>query len=124
MKLNKIQLFNFRQFKSASFDFASGKAANLTLIHGEMGHGKTALLNAFRWVLHGRNGVKRTLTDSGYIVNSQLAQSVPDAEAKIILSFERYVEGVGNLNVVVERAIYAADQNIEQRSAEIGRAHV
>jgi DNA sulfur modification protein DndD len=117
MKLNKIQLFNFRQFKSASFDFASGKAANLTLIHGEMGHGKTALLNAFRWVLHGRNGVKRTLTDSGYIVNSQLAQSVPDAEAKIILSFERYVEGVGNLNVVVERAIYAADQNIEQRSA-------
>jgi DNA repair exonuclease SbcCD ATPase subunit len=38
MKLNKIQLVNFRQFKSASFDFASGKAAILTLIHGEMGH--------------------------------------------------------------------------------------
>lgn len=117
MKLNKIQLVNFRQFKSASFDFASGKVANLTLIHGEMGHGKTALLNAFRWVLHGRSGVKRTLTDPGYIVNSQLAQSDPNAEAKIILCFERYVDGVGNLNVVVERVISAAEQNVEQRSA-------
>jgi DNA sulfur modification protein DndD len=116
MKLNKIQLVNFRQFKSASFDFASGKATNLTLIHGEMGHGKTALLNAFRWVLHGRNGVKRTLTDPGYIVNSQLAQSDPNAEAKIVLSFERYVEGVGNLNIVVERHISATDQNVDQRS--------
>jgi DNA sulfur modification protein DndD len=117
MKLNKIQLVNFRQFKSASFDFASGKVANLTLIHGEMGHGKTALLNAFRWVLHGRNGVKRTLTDPEYIVNSQLAQSDPSAEAKIVLIFERYVKGVGNLNVVVERIISAADQSVDQRSA-------
>lgn len=117
MRLNRIQLVNFRQFKSASFDFASGKASNLTLIHGEMGHGKTALLNAFRWVLHGRNGVKRTLTDPEYIVNSQLAQSDPNAEAKVILCFERYVDGVGNLNVVVERAICAADQNVEQRCA-------
>ena len=124
MKLNKIQLVNFRQFKSASFDFASGKAANLTLIHGEMGHGKTALLNAFRWVLHGRNGVKRTLTDPGYIVNSQLAQSDPNAEAKIILSFDRYVEGVGNLNVVVERIISAADQNVDQRSAGLLKATI
>jgi DNA sulfur modification protein DndD len=117
MKLNRIQLVNFRQFKSASFDFASGKAVNLTLIHGEMGHGKTALLNAFRWVLHGRNGVKRTLTDPEYIVNSQLAQSGPNAEAKVILCFERYVDGVGNLNVVVERAISSADQDVEQRAA-------
>ena len=124
MKLNKIQLVNFRQFKSASFDFASGKAVNLTLIHGEMGHGKTALLNAFRWVLHGRNGVKRTLTDPGYIVNSQLAQSDPNAEAKIILSFDRYVEGVGNLNVVVERIISAADQNVDQRSAGLLKATI
>lgn len=117
MKLNKIQLVNFRQFKSASFDFASGQARNLTLIHGEMGHGKTALLNAFRWVLHGRNGVKRTLTDPEYIVNGQLAQSDANAEARIVLSFDRNVEGVGNLNVVVERTISAADQNVEQRAA-------
>jgi DNA sulfur modification protein DndD len=117
MKLNKIQLVNFRQFKSASFDFATGQGANLTLIHGEMGHGKTALLNAFRWVLHGRNGVKSTLTDPEYIVNSQLAQSGPDSEAKVVLSFDRNVEDVGNLNVVVERVISAADQDIDQRAA-------
>lgn len=117
MKLKQIKLFNFRQFKAATIDFAEGSRANITLIHGEMGHGKTALLNAFRWVLHGRNGVKRTLTDPGYIVNSQLAELDINTEAKVLLTFDRNVEDVGNLHVVLERTISASDQNIEQRSA-------
>jgi DNA sulfur modification protein DndD len=53
MKLISLQLYNFRQFygKTPQIKFASGQQ-NTTVIHGSNGAGKTALLNAFTWVLY------------------------------------------------------------------------
>ena len=53
MKLISLQLYNFRQFyhKTPAIKFASGKR-NTTVIYGNNGAGKTALLNAFTWVLY------------------------------------------------------------------------
>jgi len=52
MKLVRLGLKNFRQFYGeSSIKFASGNK-NITVIHGENGGGKTALLNAFKWVLY------------------------------------------------------------------------
>ncbi|VEP14049.1 conserved hypothetical protein [Hyella patelloides LEGE 07179] len=53
MKLISLQLYNFRQFygKTPQIKFASGQE-NTTVIHGNNGSGKTALLNAFTWVLY------------------------------------------------------------------------
>ena len=53
MKLISLQLFNFRQFygKTPLIKFAFGEL-NTTVIHGNNGAGKTALLNAFTWVLY------------------------------------------------------------------------
>ena len=53
MKLISLQLYNFRQFyhKTPAIVFASGKR-NTTVIYGNNGAGKTALLNAFTWVLY------------------------------------------------------------------------
>lgn len=53
MKLISLQLFNFRQFydKTPLIKFASGEF-NTTVFHGNNGAGKTALLNAFTWVLY------------------------------------------------------------------------
>ena len=53
MKLNYLQLCNFRQFygKSLQIKFASGER-NTTVIYGNNGAGKTSLLNAFTWVLY------------------------------------------------------------------------
>jgi len=52
MKLISLELENFRQFygKSPVIKFASGEK-NITVIHGANGSGKTALLNAFTWLL-------------------------------------------------------------------------
>ncbi|MDJ0575030.1 MAG: AAA family ATPase [Xenococcaceae cyanobacterium MO_234.B1] len=53
MRLISLQLCNFRQFYGITIPikFASGKA-NSTVIHGNNGAGKTAILNAFTWVLY------------------------------------------------------------------------
>jgi DNA sulfur modification protein DndD len=53
MKLTSLQLYNFRQFygKTIQIKFAS-EQQNTTVIHGSNGAGKTALLNAFTWVLY------------------------------------------------------------------------
>ncbi|MBD0312887.1 MAG: AAA family ATPase, partial [Microcoleus sp. T3-bin5] len=51
MKLISITMCNFRQFygKSPEIKLASG-VQNITVIHGNNGAGKTALMNAFTWV--------------------------------------------------------------------------
>jgi len=53
MKLISITLCNFRQFygKSPEIKLAWGEH-NITVIHGNNGSGKTALINAFTWVLY------------------------------------------------------------------------
>ena len=53
MKLISITLCNFRQFygKTPEIKLAYGRQ-NITVIHGNNGAGKTALMNAFTWVLY------------------------------------------------------------------------
>ena len=50
MLLEKIKLKNFRCYLGeCEINFATDSDRNITLIHGENGVGKTALLNAIRW---------------------------------------------------------------------------
>ena len=50
MRIRKLSLKNFRQFYGEqTILFADGEDKNVTVIHGENGSGKTALLNAFKW---------------------------------------------------------------------------
>lgn len=53
MRLNYIQLCNFRQFygESPKLHLARGRQ-NVTVVHGLNGAGKTAILNAFTWALY------------------------------------------------------------------------
>ena len=53
MKLFTLELCNFRQFyDEQTILFSTDDAKNVTVIHGENGAGKTALLNAFKWVFY------------------------------------------------------------------------
>lgn len=54
MRIDSIQLKNFRQFYGITpkIELAHGDK-NVTVIHGMNGAGKTALLNAFTWILYG-----------------------------------------------------------------------
>jgi DNA sulfur modification protein DndD len=54
MKLISIQLYNYRPFygQTPEITFATKEGKNTTVIHGNNGAGKTAILNAFTWVLY------------------------------------------------------------------------
>lgn len=53
MKLLSLRLYNFRQFygETPELDLGGTAQKKITIIHGNNGAGKTALLNAFTWVL-------------------------------------------------------------------------
>lgn len=52
MRLHRLHLRNFRQFRSETVEFALGADQNVTVLHGQNGSGKTTLKNAFLWVLY------------------------------------------------------------------------
>ena len=91
MKLNYLQLCNFRQFygKTPQLKFASGKR-NTTVIYGNNGAGKTSILNAFTWVLYEK--FTAAFASPELLVNQRaIAQSQPDrgVECWVELQFER-----------------------------------
>ena len=54
MRIKSLELLNFRQFYGEQkINFSQDNNANVTIIHGENGSGKTALLNAFKWAFYG-----------------------------------------------------------------------
>lgn len=85
MKLNRLKMKNFRQFFGESeLLFSSGKK-NITVIHGENGAGKTALLNAFKWVLYSE-------VTSGIQIRDQIVTKRAIYEAEKGETVEAFVE--------------------------------
>ena len=81
MRIDSIQLNNFRQFYGLTpkIELAHG-AENVTIIHGMNGAGKTALLNAFTWILYGTfsKGFRNTdrLINKRAISEAQVGQTI------------------------------------------------
>ncbi|MEN9869925.1 MAG: hypothetical protein RLZZ171_908, partial [Cyanobacteriota bacterium] len=91
MKLNYLQLCNFRQFygKTPQIKFASG-ARNTTVIYGNNGAGKTSILNAFTWVLYEKFTAAFALPE--LLINQRsLVEAPPEkaVECWVELQFER-----------------------------------
>ncbi len=52
MRLHRLHLTNFRQFRTGAIAFAQDDEKNVTVVHGQNGAGKTTLKNALTWVLY------------------------------------------------------------------------
>lgn len=84
MILDVMTLHNFRQYyQNQRIFFSKYKERNVTVIHGENGAGKTALLGAFGWCLYG----KSDLPDPDDVISERAI-----AEAKIGQEIEAYVK--------------------------------
>ena len=88
MKFDTLILKNFRQYYGEQkIVFSKSRECNITVIHGENGSGKTALLNAFLWALYG----KVNLPDPEKIVNERAITEInagEKIEIKVTLVFE------------------------------------
>lgn len=100
MILERLVLENFRQFKGRQeIVFAEpGDGQNVTIIHAGNGFGKTTLLNAIRWVLHGHEALTKDFEKPERILHEGVAAKARNpemAEATVELTFhhegDRYV---------------------------------
>lgn len=82
MKLLALKLCNFRSFYGEhSLMLAKSEERNITVIHGNNGSGKTALLNAFTWTLYEKFTAAlaspEQLVNRRAIAEAKLAQPIP-----------------------------------------------
>ena len=118
MKFDTLILKNFRQYYGEQkIVFSKSKDLNITIIHGENGSGKTALLNAFLWVLYG----KVNLPDPEKIVNER-AITETDVGEKVevmgTLTFEHDGREYTLRRRQVVRKWSDTDFNIEKREED------
>jgi DNA sulfur modification protein DndD len=79
MKLLGLKLYNFRPFHGEhALSFAKTAERNITVIHGNNGSGKTALLNAFTWALYER--FTAALASPDQLVNRRALAEAADQE--------------------------------------------
>lgn len=87
MLLRSIKLMNFRQYREAQFDFASGSDnKNVTFIYGDNGTGKSTLSAAIMWCLYAD---KKELKYE--LLNLHVAEELmkdEEAEVNVTLMFE------------------------------------
>ncbi|MDX1282977.1 AAA family ATPase [Shewanella colwelliana] len=88
MKIERLEITNFRQFyKTSTLEFSTDEKRNVTVVHGANGAGKTSLLNAFKWCFYESTDFD---TENEHILNEAAIQSVEDGgilELKISVKF-------------------------------------
>ncbi|MCC3412007.1 MULTISPECIES: AAA family ATPase [unclassified Microcoleus] len=118
MKLMSIVLCNFRQFygQTPEIKLAWGEQ-NITVIHGNNGAGKTALMNGFTWVLYEK-------FSAAFAVGEQLLNKRALAEAKSGKKVDCWVEIIfehDTSRYKVRRAcrVYKGENNVEHGKNEL-----
>lgn len=138
MRLESITLNNFRQYYGKqTIHFSQSDEKNITVIHGENGSGKTALLNAFSWCLYGELNLPQSesiinehsiqQTVMGDYVQAEVTIEFWDRDLKYILS--RVIKGKKDRNQLAftdtdVKLVYVESgvtQKINNPSVEINR---
>ena len=112
MILERLVVENFRQFRGRQeIVFSDNRARNVTLVHAENGFGKTTLLNAFRWALHGDDGLTDDFEKPEEIINDVEARSGRDPNevaAAVELTFKHDLE-----RITITRKLTLAQQRAD-----------
>lgn len=116
MILERLVVENFRQFRGRQeIVFADNRSRNVTLVHAENGFGKTTLLNAFRWALHGDEGLTDDFEKPEEIINDVEVRSGRDPNevaATVELTFKHDVE-----RITITRKLTLAQQRTDHRKS-------
>lgn len=116
MILERLVVENFRQFRGRQeIVFSDNRSRNVTLVHAENGFGKTTLLNAFRWALHGDDGLTEDFEKPREIINDVEAHSgrdPNDVAATVELTFKHDLE-----RVTITRKLTLAQQRADHKKS-------
>ena len=106
MLLESIKLYNFRQFKDESINFANGDdGKNVTIIIGENGTGKTTFAQAFFWCMYGETDFSDKIILNKIVANEML----PGQSEKVCV---RLALKHGNIGyTLIREQIYKKDYN-------------
>lgn len=104
MKLRRLRLENFRQFKGVQeIEFAQDKQKNVTLIWGANGAGKTTLLNAFTWVLY--NQFTKDFEKPSHLANQDVWAEL-DPGSQVLVGVELEFENAGQIFTASRSSVY------------------
>jgi DNA sulfur modification protein DndD len=118
MILQRIVLDNFRQFKGRQeIVFSDLRDRNVTVVHAENGFGKTTLLNALLWALHGRDGFTDDFEKPDSILHEGLAAHSRDA-TRVFASVQVSFEHDGD-SYILTRALTLAEQRSDPRRTRL-----
>ena len=100
MKIKKVSLQNFRQYRNVQLDIPRDKSGFVVIL-GTNGYGKSNLLSAISWCLYGVES-KASISDSDNIVNWDSLEEAGENEL-IPVSVEMHIDLAVGTQVVVRR---------------------
>lgn len=118
MILERLTLENFRQFRGRQeIVFSDNRDRNVTLVHAENGFGKTTLLNAFLWAMHGDKGLTSDFEKPKEIITEAIALGggdPNDVAATVELTFKHDIE-----RIIITRKLTLAQQRADARRSVV-----
>jgi len=102
MRLYKLKLQNYRQYRKAEFNFDSG-LHNVIILIGSNGTGKTNFLNSINWVLYGDEPHKSDNPGELPILNVEALNQTTDVNISLNTKVELYLEAHDGTDIIIER---------------------
>lgn len=111
MRIEKIQVRNYRQYADFELDLV-GDGSQALLIVGHMGAGKTNLLNAINWCLYGRELFDSdTLRSDPFVNKGASARVGPHGTTKVSVELRIRLDTEQDVRLVRERSFKVDPQN-------------
>mgnify|MGYP004575069431 CR=1 FL=1 len=104
MRMECVEIKNFRQYKNIVFDFEKNGKYDLHIILGNNGIGKTNLLNAISWCLYGKESHLGNEKSARKRVNSTVLEEAIEAEIPKCCVNVAVTIGVDNKHIKFERS--------------------
>ena len=119
LKLGKIILKNYKKYKgTTTIDLSLDPNKTITIIHGEMGKGKTTLLGAIYWCLYGEpRSLHISQSDESIINNDAIEELVVGDSSETYVEIHLYEEDT--LRYTIKRIVTFYKKSASSSSAYV-----